>query len=222
MTRTPPSYFERLYAQSDDPWGFETSWYERRKYALTLATLPDERYRSAFEPGCSLGVLTEGLAGRCDQVLAADHTPAAVEAARRRLAHLPQVRVEQRSVPEEWPPGPFDLLVLSELGYYFDGPELDGLMQRAVGSLETSGAVIAVHWRGETDYPLRAEETHVRIAATKGLTPLVHHEDAAFVLDVWRWSIPHTVAGGTATGHPGEETLSKLGDNPYGAPRNRR
>jgi hypothetical protein len=192
VTRTPASYFEHLYAGDADPWGFTTSWYERRKYAVTMAALPDEHYRAAFEPGCSVGVLTEALAGRCDRLLAADHTAVAVDRARRRLAHLPHVTVEQRTVPEEWPPGPFDLLVLSEVGYYFDAAELDGLMRRAVTSLDTGATVVGVHWKGETDYPLGAAETHRRIGVSLGSVPVVHHEEPAFLLDVWR------TGGGTA------------------------
>jgi trans-aconitate methyltransferase len=187
VTRTPPSYFDRLYGETPDPWGFETSWYERRKYALTLAALPDPRYASAFEPGCSLGVLTEALAVRCDRVLAADHTETALHQARQRLAHLPHVTVERRTVPEDWPEGPFDLLVLSELCYYFDRTELDALLRRAQGSLARQATVVGVHWRGQTDYPLGAEETHDRIGATAGLAPVAHHEEPEFLLDVWQF-----------------------------------
>ena len=49
-------YFEGIYADGPDPWGFETSEYERRKYDLTLAALPRRRYARALEPGCSIGV----------------------------------------------------------------------------------------------------------------------------------------------------------------------
>ena len=31
-----PAYFDALYATNPDPWNFETSPYERAKYALTL------------------------------------------------------------------------------------------------------------------------------------------------------------------------------------------
>ena len=41
-----------------------------------------ERYASAFEPGCSIGVLTAQLAPRCDRLLACDVAAAAVESAR--------------------------------------------------------------------------------------------------------------------------------------------
>ena len=60
-TSTPPEYFDRMYAESDDPWRFETSEYERRKYAATLAALPRARYENALEIGCSIGVLTGGF-----------------------------------------------------------------------------------------------------------------------------------------------------------------
>ena len=49
------SYFADMYAGDDDPWGFDDRWYERRKYALTVAMLPDPRYRRALEPGCANG-----------------------------------------------------------------------------------------------------------------------------------------------------------------------
>ena len=94
-----PAYFDAMYQAAADPWGFEDRWYEQRKYAVSLALLPAVRYRSAFEPGCSIGVLTRMLAGRCDAVLSCDVAAAAVRAAARRTADLPQVRVEQRELP---------------------------------------------------------------------------------------------------------------------------
>ena len=65
----PPSYFDKLYSENPDPWKFETSVYEANKYAATIAALPKERYRAAFEIGGSIGVLTEKLQERCDSLL---------------------------------------------------------------------------------------------------------------------------------------------------------
>jgi len=62
-------YFDAMYEAATDPWGFEDRWYEQRKYAISLALLPERRYRHAFEPGCSIGVLSGMLAGRCDRLL---------------------------------------------------------------------------------------------------------------------------------------------------------
>jgi SAM-dependent methyltransferase len=179
-------YFERLYRDTPDPWGFETRWYEQRKYGLTLAALPERRYRSAFEPGCSIGVLSELLAARCDTLLATDIVPAALQQAAARLRGLPHVRVERRAVPEDWPAQRFDLIVLSELAYYFETPALELLVERAVASLDPGGVVEAVHWRRQTDYALPGEAAHAVIAAHPGLTPLAHYEDADFLLDVWK------------------------------------
>lgn len=189
MSRTPRSYFDRLYAAGDDPWGFASRWYEQRKYALTMASLPRPRYRSAFEPGCSIGVLTAALADRCDRLLAVDQVAAAVGAARHRLAAAGAAGVEVAvaTVPDDWPAGPFDLLVLSEVAYYFDEPELRDLLAVAIDSLADDADVVAVHWRGETDYPLSGDEAHRVIAGTAGLRRRTHLWDGAFVLDTWEF-----------------------------------
>ena len=115
----PPEYFDDRYATNPDPWGFEDRWYEKRKYALTLAALPRPRYRRGFEAGCSNGVLTEQLAARCDQLVACDVAASAVNSARSRLAGG-DVDVIQGGIPNQWPEGPFDLIILSEVGYYLD------------------------------------------------------------------------------------------------------
>ena len=71
-TRLPDAYFDEMYATADDPWRLSTRWYDQRKYAITLALLPNRRYRHAFEPGCSIGTLTALLLLRCDHVTAVD------------------------------------------------------------------------------------------------------------------------------------------------------
>ena len=137
MTRTPERYFRELYEHHSDPWGFDSRWYERRKYAITVASLPSERFRSCFEPGCSIGALSELLAPRCDRLLAVDHMAEPLARAADRLRRFPHVIVERRVLPEQWPEGPFDLLVLSELCYYFDTAELRDLLGRAMRSLRS-------------------------------------------------------------------------------------
>ena len=62
----PATYFDEVYERSADPWRLATEWYEKRKYLMTVASLPRERYRRGFEPACSVGVLTEMLAERCE------------------------------------------------------------------------------------------------------------------------------------------------------------
>jgi predicted TPR repeat methyltransferase len=195
--RTPRSYFEDLYRDDGDPWDFATSAYEARKYAITLASLPDDRYRRAFEPGCSVGVLTEQLAARCESLLAVDHMDEAVTAARSRTRGCAGVTVERRTVPEQWPEGPFDLVVLSEVAYYFDGDGLCKLLASATSSMAAGAVMVAVHWRGPTDYPLSGDQAHAIIEATPGLVELVHHLEDPFVLDLWRYRGPDVDRTGT-------------------------
>ena len=130
-----PAYFDALYTADPDPWKFAASPYERDKYALTLDAIPQPRYRSALEVGCSIGVLTKSLASRCDALVAIDAAQMPVVEARRRCADLPGVRFEQMFVPDEWPDGDFELILLSEVVYYLSRNDVGRLAARVTGSL---------------------------------------------------------------------------------------
>ena len=127
------SYFDAMYQAAGDPWGFGERWYEQRKYAVSLAQLPSARYRSGFEPGCSIGVLTRQLAARCDTLLACDVAAAAVDAAAGRTRDLAHVRVERREIARQWPPGRFNLVVFSEILYYFGDQDLRQILGQRYG-----------------------------------------------------------------------------------------
>lgn len=181
-----PGYFRDQYAASADPWGLTERWYETRKYAVSLALLPRERYAAAFEPGCSIGVLTARLALRCDRLLACDSVPDAVTAARERIAGLPRVRVEQRVIPREWPPQSFDLIVFSELLYYFDDADLGQVLGLGIGSLRPAGQLLAVHWRHPApDHPRTGDQVHEDLARQPGVTRLALYRDPDFTAEVY-------------------------------------
>ena len=181
----PATYFAAMYAGAEDPWGFRSRWYEQRKREVTLAALTRPRYRRAFEPGCSIGVLTAALADRCDEVVAADVDERAVSTARSELARHGHVRVERLSVPQEWPDGMFDLVVLSEVAYYYAPAELEQLLDRAVGSLAPRGTLLACHWRHPVpDYPATGDDVHQRLLARPELSQAVSHVEEDFRLDL--------------------------------------
>jgi hypothetical protein len=185
MISTPLSYFESMYGASRDPWDFAASAYEHRKYRATVAALPRRHYRNAFEPGCSIGVLSEILARRCQRLLATDIVSTALEQASERLAPFRHVRVEQLAIPRDWPSEVFDLVVLSEIGYYFDEATLREVMDLVVSSTTVGAHLVAVHWRGETDYPLSGDRTHELMSETGALRSVTHDRQREFVLDVW-------------------------------------
>jgi len=190
-----PAYFDRMYAASHDPWGLASRWYERRKYAISLAMLPREKYQDAFEPGCSIGVLTEQLAPRCSRLLSCDVSAAALRAAARRTRGQPGVRVERRLLPRDWPAGAFDLVVFSEVLYYFGGDDLDRVLGRCMAALRPGGTLLAVHWRHPVpEYPRSGDEVHRVLASLPGLNRLAEHTEADFIAEVYVHGPPVSVA----------------------------
>lgn len=179
-------HFERLFMDSDDPWRFKSSWYEARKRALTLACLPAPAYGSAYEPGCANGVLSAALAGRCRRLLVSDIASGAVELASRHLAGFPNVEVRRSTLPDEWPDGRFDLVVISEIGYYLNAGLLDRFAARARDSLNDDGTILACHWRRPIEgCPMDGDEVHRRLGDRLGMAPVSGLCEADFRIDVW-------------------------------------
>jgi len=169
-----------------DPWGFESLWYEARKRDLVMAALPEARYASALEAGCATGMLTERLAPRCDALLAVDLAPRAVERTRARVAGHAQVQVRLAPLPEDWPDGTFDLIVLSELGYFFAPEAWDRTARQAAVALGPTGAILACHWlRPFAERRISTRHIHAAIAKQPGLHRQVRHLEPDFLLEVW-------------------------------------
>lgn len=188
MTDAPRlAHFETLYAASDDPWDVRGAWYEQRKRAIVLASLARPRYRSAFEPGCGNGEMSAALAARCERLLAADGAASALAAARRRLP-ASHIRFEQRLLPQDWPSDDtFDLIVLSELAYYFTQEQVEAMLAQASACLAPDGELLMCHYRHDFDDRVSATAAiHAAASRTPGLRRTLQHEDEDFLLDVWR------------------------------------
>ncbi|MCT9821401.1 PIG-L family deacetylase [Microbacterium sp. W1N] len=180
------AWFDAFYARHDDPWGFETRWYEQRKRAVLLSTLPRERYDRALELGCATGLLTAGLAGRAARVTGVDIAAEALQRARAR--GLPDtVELRQLDTPAQWPAGRFDLVVLSELGYYWSPDDLAAALHRIHASLEPGGELVACHWRPPIEgCTLDGDQVHAAIVASGLFERITTHLEAEFVLEVFR------------------------------------
>lgn len=180
------SYFEDLYARRADPWRLASRWYETRKRSITVASLPSPRYRRGLEIGCSIGMLTRDLAPRCDSLLAVDIAAGALERARERLREFPQVTFAELDASTDFPPGVFDLIVVSEVGYYLSRSDLIALFSTAASRLSPGGVMVLCHWRHPvSDYPLRGDEVHEIMRATTVLFRTVRHEESDFILELY-------------------------------------
>jgi SAM-dependent methyltransferase len=181
-------HFERIYARDADPWKTESSAYERGKFERTLAAIPAGPVHRALDVGCSTGVLSAMLAGRCDELTAVDFSERAAAVARRRLAGLSGVRVERLDLPAGMPAGPFDLVVCSEVLWYWSPADvLDGL-RRIESALAPGGALIAVGWTGEDpEAPMTGPEVNALIAERTVLAHTLHEAEpgAGYVIDRW-------------------------------------
>jgi SAM-dependent methyltransferase len=171
-----PAYFEMVYGANADPWGFETSDYEAAKYDATLAALPRPRYRNGFEIGCSIGVLTQRLAQRCNRLLAVDVVPEVLDRARRRCRDLSHVHFALMETPGELPESTFDLIVLSEVAYYWSVAALTQARCALAERLIPGGNLILVHWTPWVhDYPQTGDQVHDAFLGDAGPSGPLHH-----------------------------------------------
>jgi SAM-dependent methyltransferase len=181
--------FEAKYRAAADPWHFADSAYERGRYEATLQALTRPRFAKAFEPACSVGVLTQALAVRCDEVDACDIAPSAVARARQRCGGLANVRIEHADIARDMPSGPFELIVFSELGYYFRREALAEIADALVDRMVPGGELVAVHWLGcSDDHILHGDDVHEVLASrlqTRG-TWVKGSRHTDFRLDLWR------------------------------------
>jgi predicted TPR repeat methyltransferase len=184
-----PEYFEGIFAGSIDPWEFETSAYEKAKHDHTIAVLSGARYQRGLEIGCATGVLTTRLGTLCDTLLAIDVSSSALTQAQARCADQTHIGFQQMNFPTSTPTeAAFDLIVISEVAYYWDDRDL-ALAGRWLGrNLAPGGSLLLVHFTGETDYPQTAD------GAVEGLRQAlgdrVEEADTThcpgYRLDLWR------------------------------------
>jgi cyclopropane fatty-acyl-phospholipid synthase-like methyltransferase len=179
-------YLNSMWARDRDPWHIGNGFYEQRKRDVILSCLPRERYSHAFEPGCAAGELTVRLAQRCDQVTAADYHPDAVVATLERVADRDNVSVQQRLLPDEWPAGDFDLIVLSEIGYFFDPGAWSRLCALVAKSAAKGSTVLSSHWLHDfTERTQSTADLHSALTSAIGSPSDLLLSDQDFELRIW-------------------------------------
>lgn len=153
------AYFDGIFETDEDPWDLASSDYEAAKFQHTHDALAGRRYGRALEIGCAHGVLTSRLIGLCDTLLAVDISTKALAKARDRVGDRPGLSLQRMAFPREMPDGaPFDLVILSEVAYYWSVVDLDRAAEWLRDHVESAGWMILVHYTGETDYPQTGDE----------------------------------------------------------------
>jgi SAM-dependent methyltransferase len=178
------AHFQSMY--DADPWHFRTSDYEQAKYRRSLEALPPRRFGSAFEVGCSIGVLTQLLAPRCNALLGVDIVEQPLGAARAACADQPWVRFQRMQVPGDWPDEVFDLIVLSEVLYFLSRREVGAVAERVRSTLDPNGLVLLVNWRGRSGDPCTGDEAAQLFIdrSSAGLEPTVQYQTDTYRLDL--------------------------------------
>ena len=184
----PTAVFAELYSDGADPWEVRTSWYERRKRDVLLASLPRADYRVGAEPGCGLGALTRDLVGRCGRLVATDATAAAIHATTAAVEADSKVEVARADIDDERAlPEGIDLAVLSEVLYYLPEERVDAVLERVARALVPGGDLVLVHWRGwPAEAPTDGAAVHRRVLGDDRFDTLVEHVDEDFLLHVVR------------------------------------
>jgi SAM-dependent methyltransferase len=183
---TSQQFFEHKYREDRDPWDFASSPYETERYDAIVRALSHRRYEMAFEPGCSIGVLTARLAPLCAHLQAIDISPTAVQRARERCQDLENVEINRGSLPGYLPRGPLDLVVLSEIGYYFTADALQRVATALLTHLAPGGVLLGAHWLGESeDHLLSGDQVHDILLSLDGLVLDRVERHRGFRLDRW-------------------------------------
>lgn len=187
LSSMPSDYFESIFQSTDDPWSLESSEYEQAKYAHTIEVLSGHTYTAGFEIGCAKGTLTARLAPLCASLQAIDVSGTALRAARQRCEQFHHVSFANMRFPGEAPERMFDLVVLSEVAYYWADADIKIAIQWIKDHLLPGGRIVLVHWTGETDYPQSADEAVSKLqSALEGMITIeIAERHSKYRLDLW-------------------------------------
>jgi peptidoglycan/xylan/chitin deacetylase (PgdA/CDA1 family)/SAM-dependent methyltransferase/GT2 family glycosyltransferase len=146
------NWWERLFALPD-PCAYESE-YEVIKRQQTLAFLPANKITDALELGCAEGHFTLRLAPLVEHLTAVDISGRALNRAQARCSDRGNIAFRRLDLDTDEIPGPFNLIVCSEVLYYLR--DLPGAVRRIVAQLRPGGFLLTAHSRVLIDDPEHA------------------------------------------------------------------
>ncbi len=105
-----------------------------------MAVLPPNA--SVLDVGCGAGSWVELFSQNYETVVGVERSPVMVEAARERVAHLPNAQIIEGDVRTDLPPGTFDLIFLGGMCMYLNDGDLVALVGELKQRLAKGGIVI--------------------------------------------------------------------------------
>ena len=130
-------------------------------------------------------MFTALLAPRCRRLETIDLAPTAVRRARERLTAAGNVHIRCGTIPDDLPPGPFDLVVASETLYYLDERCVACTLAELCEAMTPGGRLVAVHWRAiGPERPMSAFEVQRMLRAQPWLAGRRRERNADYLLDV--------------------------------------
>jgi hypothetical protein len=179
-------FFDAMYLKNHDPWEFATSPYEQLRYATIFNALSHQRYKNIFEPGCSIGILTQMLSKISDSVQAFDISEQACLRAKKSCIHLNNVIINCESLQTAIPRENTNLIIFSEIGYYFTAADLDKVIKKIISACSSPLTILASHWLGKSDdHLLNGDEVNQVIGSNEKFVIEYEERNDGFRLDRW-------------------------------------
>lgn len=154
-------WLNEFYTNTVDPYHFDGTSYEAGKYEHTMRLLAGRRFANALEIGAAEGVFTKILAPLCTSLLALEVADAAVARARERLAGCDNVTIVQAALPNQMPDGRYDLIVASDVLYYFPQDVVLELLARFEERLLPGGVLFVLDYLGDFRQSMLGRDVHV-------------------------------------------------------------
>lgn len=148
-------YWEGIFS-TQDPWDY-TNTYEQTKYQQTIDALPNRRFGRGLELACAEGHFTQLIAPLVDELVATDISETAVQRAAEACSAHTNIQYQTLDLIRDPVPGKFDLIICSEVLYYFErGSEIRSLAARLQKHLNPGGLILMAHGNVAA---IRPEET---------------------------------------------------------------
>lgn len=146
------SYWEDVFA-NQDPWDYSNS-YEQTKYDQTIALLPKRKFERALELACAEGHFTQMLAPLVENLTATDISETALERAKAACSAHSNITYQQVDLKNGQIPGQFDLIVCSEVLYYFESRKsLAKIARKLAQHLAPGGLILMAHGKIAVNAP---------------------------------------------------------------------